>query len=109
VFTPETARSVMYPVLLTLGGSALLASIAFFAKKYFIGRGGIGGRSERWEVDSGGGGGGGGSGGRQSAHGNPRGPRVMESELKAYKNRAFSETGLGGTGSTTLSSSSSIR
>ena len=61
MFTPETARSVMYPVLLTLGGSALLASIAFFAKKYFIGRGGIG-RSERWEVDSGGGGG---SGGRQ--------------------------------------------
>ena len=58
MFTPETARSVMYPVLLTLGGSALLASIAFFAKKYFIGRGGIG-RSERWEVDSGGGGGGG--------------------------------------------------
>ena len=62
MFTPETARSVMYPVLLTLGGSALLASIAFFAKKYFIGRGGIG-RSERWEVDSGGGTGG--SGGRQ--------------------------------------------
>ena len=134
MFTPETARSVMYPVLLTLGGSALLASIAFFAKKYFIGRGGIG-RSERWEVDSGGGGGGGRqvrvktssirstsktldsffqltsrtSHAFQSAHGNPRGPRVMESELKAYKNRAFSETGLGGTGSTTLSSSSSFR
>ena len=29
--------SVMYPVLLTLGGSALLASVAFFAKKLFIG------------------------------------------------------------------------
>ena len=56
MFTPETARSVMYPILLTLGGSALLASIAFFAKKYFIGRGGIG-RSDHWEVDSGGGGG----------------------------------------------------
>ena len=60
MFTPETARSVMYPILLTLGGSALLASIAFFAKKYFIGRGGIG-RSNQWEVDSGGGG----AGGRQ--------------------------------------------
>ena len=59
VFTPETARSVMYPVLLTLGGSALLASVAFFAKKFFIGRGigGIG-RSSQWEVDSGGAGGG---------------------------------------------------
>ena len=50
MFTPETARSVMYPILLTLGGSALLASIAFFAKKYFIGR--------QWEVDAGGGAGG---------------------------------------------------
>ena len=37
------------------------------------------------------------------------GARVVESELRAYKNRAFSETVLGGAGSTTESSSSAIR
>ena len=41
----------------------------------------------------------------QSGNGDSNGAgRVVESELKAYKNRAFSETGLGGgAGSTTIS------
>ena len=39
----------------------------------------------------------------QSGNGDSNGARVVESELKAYKNRAFSETGLGGAGTTTVS------
>jgi hypothetical protein len=75
VFTPEKARNVMYPILLTLGGSILLASLAFFAKKYLT-------TGIRWKLGS-----------SQNLNGGigDGANRSDSYELKAYKNKAFSE------------------